>query len=63
VYIEVTGIEESGNDEIVTVTIIYTMNGQCLMHNNVSDLSNGVYVLQGITSDGQTVSRKIVVNK
>ena len=63
VYIEVTGIEENSNDEIVTVTRIYTMNGQCLMHNNVSDLSNSVYVLQGITSDGQTVSRKIVVNK
>jgi uncharacterized membrane protein len=63
VYIEVTGIEENSNEEIVTVTRIYTMNGQCLMHNNVSDLSNGVYVLQGITSDGQTVSRKIVVNK
>ena len=63
VYIEVTGIEENSNEEIATVTRIYTMNGQCLMHNNVSDLSNGVYVLQGITSDGQTVSRKIVVNK
>ncbi len=63
VYIEVTGIEENSNEEIATVTRIYTMNGQCLMHNNVSELSNGVYVLQGITSDGQMVSRKIVVNK
>ena len=63
VYMEVTGIEEDSNDEIVTVTRIYTMNGQCLKHTSVNELSSGVYVIQGITADGQTVNCKIVVNK
>ena len=63
VYLEVTGIEESTSEEIVSVTKIYTMNGQCLKHVDVNSLSNGVYILQGITADGQTVSRKIVVNQ
>ena len=63
VYIEVTGIEESSNDEIVTVTRIYTMSGQCLKHNNVKELSNGMYILQGLTKDGQMVNRKITVNQ
>ena len=63
VFMEVTGIEEDSNDEIVTVTRIYTMNGQCLKHTSVNELSSGVYVIQGITADGQTVNCKIVVNK
>ena len=63
VYLEVTGIEVSDNEEIVSITRIYTMNGQCLKHVDVNSLSNGVYILQGITADGQTVSRKIVVNQ
>ena len=63
VYMEVTGMEENGNDEIITVTRIYTMSGQCLKHKNVEELSNGVYILQGLTEDGKLVSRKVVVNK
>ena len=63
VYIEVTGIEESGNDEIVTVTRIYTMNGQCLKHSDINALSNGVYLIQGLTENGRLVSRKVVVNR
>ena len=63
VYMEVTGIEEDSNEEIVTVTRIYTMNGQCLKHTNVNELSSGVYILQGMTKDGQMASRKVVVNK
>ena len=63
VYIEVTGIEENGNDEIVTVTRIYTMNGQCLKHSDINALSNGVYLIQGVTEDGRLVSRKVVINR
>ncbi len=63
VYMEVTGMEESSNDEIISVIRIYTMNGQCLKHSNVNELSNGVYVLQGWTEDGKLVSRKVVVNR
>ena len=63
VYMEVTGVEEGSNEEIITVTRIYTMNGQCLKHTNLNELSNGVFVLQGLTKDGQMASRKVVVNK
>jgi len=63
VIIVVNNIGENTNDEIVSVTKIYTMNGQCLKHNNLEELSNGVYILQGLTQDGRLVSQKIVVNQ
>ena len=63
VFVYVTGIEEDVNDEMISVTRIYTLSGQCLMHNDLSELSNGVYLLQGLTRDGRMVSRKVVVNK
>ena len=63
VYIEVTGIEENSNEEIATVTRIYTMNGQCLKHSDINSLSNGVYLIQGVTEDGRLVSRKVVINR
>ena len=63
VYIEVTGIEENSNEEIATVTRIYTMNGQCLKHSDINALSNGVYLIQGVTEDGRLVSRKVVINR
>ncbi len=63
VYIEVTGIEENSNEEIATVTRIYTMNGQCLKHSDINALSNGVYLIQGVTENGRLVSRKVVINR
>ena len=63
VYIEVTGIEENSHDEIISVTRIYTMNGQCLKHSDPTTLCNGVYLLQGLTEDGRLVSKKLIVNK
>lgn len=61
--IEVTGLEENASEEIVSIARIYTMSGQCIKCNNISDLSNGVYILQGLTQDGRLVSRKVVVNR
>lgn len=63
VYIYVTGLSENDNEEIVTVVQIYTMNGQCLKHNNLEALSKGVYLLQGLTKDGKLVSRKVMIDK
>ena len=63
VIVEVTGIEEATNEEIITITHIFTMNGQCLKHTDIDELCNGVYILQGLTEDGRFVSRKIVVSK
>jgi hypothetical protein len=63
VNIQVTGIEENSNDEIVSVTRIYTMSGQCLKHSDINALSNGVYLIQGLTEEGKLISRKIILNK
>lgn len=63
VLVYVTGIDEETDENMVTVERIYTMNGQCLKHNNINALSNGVYLLQGQTEDGRLVSKKIMVNK
>ena len=62
VDIYVTGISEGDNDMIVTVTRIFTMNGQCIKHNNVDELSDGVYILQGLTQNGSLITKKIVVS-
>ena len=63
VYIEVTGIEENANEVIVDVLNVYNMKGQRIMVKDLSELNTGVYILQGLTEDGQMVSRKVVVNK
>ena len=63
VSIEVTGIDESIADEIVTVVRIFTMNGQSLKTYDIHTLSNGIYILQGLTQDGRMVYKKMVVDK
>lgn len=61
--IEITGIGEHCIGEMVSVLKIYTLTGQQLKHNNINELSNGVYILQGLTQDGQVISQKVVVNR
>ena len=63
VIVDVTGIEEASNEAIVTVLRIYTMSGQCLKHSNLDELGNGIYLIQGMTEDGQMVTRKMVINR
>ena len=63
VVVGVTHIGENTSEEIVTVTRIFTLTGQRLNHNRIGELGNGIYLIQGLTKDGQTVNRKIVVNK
>lgn len=63
VYIEVTGIEENANEVIVDVLNVYNMKGQRIMVKDLNELNAGIYILQGLTEDGQMVSRKVVVNK
>ena len=57
--IEVTSVEENTLEEIVTVTNVYTMSGQLLRNVRLEDLSQGVYIIQGLTESGKLVSRKI----
>ena len=63
VFIEVTGIEEGTDTKILTVLNIYNMRGQSVSIKDLDELSTGIYILQGMTKDGQMVSKKIVVTK
>jgi uncharacterized protein YprB with RNaseH-like and TPR domain len=63
VYIEVTGIEENTDNNIVTVLNVFNMNGQRITVSDMNELNTGVYILQGLTEDGRLVSRKVTVIK
>ena len=63
VSINVTGIEENLDDEIVTIMRIFNANGQSLQVKDLNELNTGLYILQGLTKDGKIVSKKMVVNK
>ena len=58
-----TGIEEASDPTIVTVLNVYSMKGQRMTMTDMNELPSGIYILQGLTEDGQMVSRKIVVNR
>jgi len=63
VIIMVTDIAEHADDEIVTVLNIFNANGQAIANKNFEELGTGLYILQGLTKDGQMVSKKVVINK
>jgi len=63
VFVEVTGIPENTDEVIVTVTNIYNAKGQALANKSLEELATGFYIVQGLTKDGKTVTRKIVVNR
>lgn len=61
ISVEITGIPENSEGEITSILRIFNMNGQCMEHNKLNELSSGVYIIQGLTNNGALVSRKIVV--
>jgi len=63
ISIEVTGIEENIDEEIVTLVRIINVNGQTLSCKDLNELGSGLYILQGTNKDGQMVNKRIVVNK
>ena len=63
VFIEITGIEESVDNSIVTVLNVYNMKGQRVTANDMNELNTGVYIIQGLTEDGRLVSRKVMVDR
>ncbi len=63
VFIEITGIEESVDNSIVTVLNVYNMNGQRITISDVSELNTGVYIIQGLTEDGRLVNQKVMIDK
>lgn len=62
VLVYVTGIEEETDENMVTVTRIFTMNGQRIQNTSTKELSPGVYILQGLTQSGKLVTRKLVIH-
>lgn len=61
VWIEVTSIAESTSEDIVTVLQVYTMTGQLIQNANLDKLSQGVYIVQGLTPSGKLVNKKMMV--
>ncbi len=62
VTVDITGIPENTDERIVTVTKIYTLNGQLLHNADTETLSNGVYIIQGLNGNGIPITKKMVVN-
>ena len=63
ITIDITKVHENTEQEIVTLLKIYSINGQIIRNANIEELSSGIYILQGLTEDGQWVNRKVVINK
>ena len=55
-----TSVSEIGYEEIIDIVEIYNINGQIIKSNSIVDLSQGIYLVKGITQSGKTVIRKIV---
>ena len=59
--IEVTSVAEDSDEEMITITKIYTTTGQLLRQAHLEELNPGVYLLQGLDTDGKPVTRKAIV--
>ncbi len=53
-------VPENTYEEIVTITEIYNIKGQVIKAHDIPELSQGLYIVKGMTSSGKTVIRKIV---
>ena len=60
VLIEVTSVSENEYEAIVNITEIYNVNGQRINSRNINELSSGLYIVKGVTENGNTVIRKII---
>lgn len=60
--IEVTMIPEDTDHEIVTLIKVYTINGQMIRNVNLEELCPGIYILQGLSSEGKLITKKTVIN-
>ena len=63
VLIEVTGVEEIVDVDIVTVLNVYNMNGQCIPLSDIDELNTGVYIIQGLSRQGKLMTQKAVINR
>ena len=61
VLITVTTVPENTTEEITIIAKVYTLNGQMIRHINLEELSRGVYIVQGLTSNGNLVTKKMII--
>ena len=63
IIIEVTSVPDNESEnEIVTVIRIYSTNGQVIRNATIGELSPGVYIVQGLTTTGKFVTKKVLIN-
>lgn len=61
ILLELTeSVDENIFEEIVDITEIYNVNGQRLGTNDIQTLSQGMYIIKGVTETGKMVVRKII---
>lgn len=60
VLVSVDGITGIEYEAIVNVIAIYNVNGQRVGSTDIQALSQGMYIIKGVTESGKTVIRKIV---
>ena len=58
VRVQVTSVDENELGDIVNILRVYTLNGQLVRCQDLTELSKGMYVLQGLTREGRLVTRK-----
>ncbi len=63
VLIEVTGLQENTDEEIVTILRIFHASGQTINSKTLEGLNTGVYIIQGVTKEGNWASKKIMIEK
>lgn len=61
VLLELTSsIPENEYEEIVNIIDVYNTNGQRINTLNINELSQGIYIIKGVTESGKTVIRKMI---
>jgi hypothetical protein len=60
VTIVITAIPENTEEEIVSILSVYTIKGQLVNAKDLNKLSQGVYIVKGITDSGKTIIKKVI---
>ena len=60
ITIEITGISENTEQEIVSILSIYNIKGQLVNTKDISELTPGVYAIIGTTESGKTIVKKVL---
>jgi len=56
----VLSVDENLYEEIIDVVEIYNVNGQKMSTSDIRELSQGMYIVKGVTTSGKNVIRKVV---